>query len=132
MSVDHISKYSKFRFIVLLFFAISFGLSSQIYASNKKDTKENKVFEYQNPIYGSQSEMKSTRNKMEFTGDTKSPWGEVGHNEVFTGSDGKLWISCHGILKEERIPYLVIDPIEFKNGEIKINGPTHTKQVIKY
>jgi hypothetical protein len=34
--------------------------------------------------------------------------------------------------EEERVPYLVIDPIEFENGEIKIDGPTHIKQIIRY
>ena len=86
----------------------------------------------QNPIYGAQNESSCERYNMEFTGDPDNPWAAVGHNEVFEGPDGRLWISCHGILKEDGIPYLVIDPIDFVNGEIKINGPTFTKQIINY
>jgi beta-xylosidase len=85
-----------------------------------------------NPIYGAQIPMRCEKNNLKFTGDLDSPWAEVGHNEVFTGPDGRLWISCHGKLKGERKPYLVIDPIEFEDGVVKINGPTHTKQVVRY
>lgn len=84
-----------------------------------------------NPIYGAQNKMKCEYNKLPFTGDEESPWAAVGHNEVFEGPDGRLWISCHGILKEESVPYMVIDPIDFEDGMMKINGPTHTKQKVK-
>lgn len=85
-----------------------------------------------NPIYGAQNKMKCEHNKLEFTGDENTPWAAVGHNEVFEGPDGRLWISCHGILKEDHVPYLVIDPINFVDGVMKIKGPTFTKQIIRY
>ncbi len=85
-----------------------------------------------NPIYGAQNKMKCEHKKLEFTGDENSPWAAVGHNEVFEGPDGRLWISCHGILKEDHVPYLVIDPINFVDGIMKIMGPTFTKQIIRY
>jgi xylan 1,4-beta-xylosidase len=85
-----------------------------------------------NPVYGAQLKQTCEKNNLEFTGDPDSPWGAVGHNEVFTGPDGRLWISCHGISKEDRVPFLVIDPIDFVDGVIKINGPTYTKQSITY
>jgi len=68
---------------------------------------------------------------VEFTGDPDNPWDAVGHNEVFEGPDGRLWISCHGILKNDWVPYLVIDPIDFVNGVIQVDGPTYTRQIIK-
>ena len=85
-----------------------------------------------NPVYGAQLKQICDKNKLEFTGDPDSPWVAVGHNEIFTGPDGRLWISCHGISKADRVPYLVIDPIDFVDGVIKINGPTYTKQSITY
>lgn len=86
----------------------------------------------QNPIYGAQNEASCKKYNVDFTGDPNSPWAAVGHNEIFTGPDGRLWISCHGILKKDHTPYLVIDPIDFVDGEIIANGPTHTKQTIRY
>lgn len=85
-----------------------------------------------NPIYGAQNKMKCEKNKLDFTGDPESPWLEVGHNEVFEGPDGRLWISCHGKLKDDPTPYLVIDPIDFVDGAMKIDGPSYTNQIIKY
>jgi beta-xylosidase len=84
-----------------------------------------------NPVYGAQNEFSCKKYKMEFSGDTDNPWAAVGHNEVFKGPDGRFWISCHGILKNEGVPSLVIDPIDFEDGVMKIKGPTHTLQTIK-
>lgn len=87
----------------------------------------------ENPIYGAQNKASCEKYGLEFTGDPESAYRAVGHNEIWNGPDGRLWISCHGILNEESpTPYLVIDPIWFEDGEIKTNGPTSTKQVIKY
>ena len=85
-----------------------------------------------NPVYGAQNKMKCEKLGLKYTDDPHSPWREVGHNEVFTGPDGRLWISCHGKLKEDPTPYLVIDPINFNNGVIKIDGPTFNKQVVRF
>ena len=85
-----------------------------------------------NPVYGEQNKSSCKKYNVEFTGDPDNPWAAVGHNEVFEGPDGRLWISCHGILKNEGVPYLVIDPIDFIDGIMKIDGPTHTLQTINY
>ena len=86
-----------------------------------------------NPIYGAQNEASCEKYGLEFTGDPESAYRAVGHNEIWNGPDGGLWISCHGILNEESpTPYLVIDPIWLEDGKIKTNGPTSTKQTIKY
>lgn len=86
-----------------------------------------------NPIYGAQNENNCKRYGSVFTGDPDNPWQAVGHNEVFTGPDGRYWISCHGILKgENQQPGLVIDPFEIIDGKIIIQGPTHTLQEIYY
>ena len=85
-----------------------------------------------NPVYGAQNEASCEKYGVEFTGDPDNPWAAVGHNEVFEGPDGRLWISCHGILKNDSVPYLVIDPIDFVDGVLKIDGPTYTKQTIHF
>lgn len=86
-----------------------------------------------NPIYGAQSPQACENFGSVFTGDPDSPWQAVGHNEVFKGPDGRLWISCHGILKGEgQQPGLVIDPFEIIDGKIIVNGPTATQQIITY
>jgi hypothetical protein len=69
---------------------------------------------------------------MEYTGNPQNPFRAVGHNEIFKGPDGRLWISCHGILEGENSkPFLVIDPIWFEGDKIKSSGPTWTKQTVK-
>lgn len=84
-----------------------------------------------NPIYGAQYQPTCEKNGLEFTGDPNSVFRAVGHNQIWTGPDGRFWISCHGILNEEGpTPSLVIDPIWFEEGHIKTNGPTSTKQVV--
>ncbi|QDU91615.1 Beta-xylosidase [Pirellulimonas nuda] len=82
------------------------------------------------PIYGAQSRSVAEKNGATYTGDEDCPFNAVGHNEVFTGPDGRLWLSCHGILPGKP-PMLVIDPISFEpDGSMKIAGPTHTPQTI--
>lgn len=83
-----------------------------------------------NPVYGAQDSAVCKKNNMPYTGNPQSPFIAVGHNEVFTGPDGRLWLSAHGILKGQD-PFLVIDPIDFdKQGNMVIKGPTYTKQRI--
>lgn len=77
--------------------------------------------------------------------DTKDPYCEAASNVIFTGPDGKLWSSCHYLiyakdpypfgpkLKEwEKVPQMGIEPVIFKNGRFYINGPTWSKQCVKY
>lgn len=85
-----------------------------------------------NPIYGAQSKNVCKKNNLPYTGDPNCPFRAVGHNEVFTGPDGRLWLSCHGIL-EGGSPMLVIDPMWFdENDVIRSTGPTWTLQTIEY
>jgi xylan 1,4-beta-xylosidase len=89
-----------------------------------------------NPFYGAQSKATCQKNGMEYTGDENSPFNQVGHNQIFKGPDSRFWLSCHGILKanegKQPKPFLVIDPIGFdKNGNIKANCPTYTRQIVK-
>lgn len=88
-----------------------------------------------NPIYGAQDPELCKRHSTQYTGDPDFPFKAVGHNEVFTGPDGGLWLSCHGIMKRgphAGTPYLVIDPIRFKHGEIKVDGPTFSPQTVTW
>lgn len=83
-----------------------------------------------NPFYGAQNPSAVEKNGFEFTGDPDQYFNQVGHNEIFTGPDGRLWLSCHGI-GEDGIPMLVIDPLNISaEGTISSPGPTYTKQVI--
>lgn len=86
-----------------------------------------------NPFYGEQSEAACARNGLPYTGDPTSPFNQVGHNEIFTGPDGRLWLSCHGILKAQpEQPMLVIDPIDFRpDGTLVPRQPSFTPQTIK-
>lgn len=81
-------------------------------------------------FYGAQSKVDCLRNNFEWTGDSKNPFYQVGHNAIFKGPDGRYWISCHGQTSGKQA-MLVIDPIWFeKDGSLKSNGPTYTKQVV--
>lgn len=89
-----------------------------------------------NPFYGAQSKSACEKNGLPYTGDEKSPFNQVGHNQIFKGPDGRLWLSCHGILKandgKRPKPFLVIDPVEFdEKGTIKQSKPSYTTQYIK-
>lgn len=77
--------------------------------------------------------------------DSEDPYAETGHNALFIGPDGKLWSSCHYLMFEnrpypysqhleswEKKPQLGIEPVTFKDGMYHIEGPTWTKQKIKY
>jgi len=87
----------------------------------------------ENPFYGEQSEAACKKNGLPYTGNPDSPFNQVGHNEIFTGPDGRLWLSCHGILKSKPDqPMLVIDPLEFDvNGRPVKKSPSHTPQEVK-
>jgi beta-xylosidase len=55
----------------------------------------------------------------------------IGHNQIFTGPDGRYWTSYHGYIRGNPVPITVIDPIWFENGELKTQTPTYTGQSIK-
>ncbi|MBD5777965.1 family 43 glycosylhydrolase [Pelagicoccus sp. NFK12] len=83
-----------------------------------------------NPFYGAQNPKAVEKNGFEFTGDPDQYFNQVGHNEIFTGPDGRLWLSCHGI-GEDGVPMLVIDPLDFhEDGTVTSKGPTYTPQTI--
>lgn len=85
----------------------------------------------ENPFYGAMNPAACERNGFEWQGNPENPFNQVGHNEVFTGPDGKLWLSCHGI-DSTGVPFLVIDPILFdEQGNIKKTEPTYTLQSIE-
>ncbi len=86
-----------------------------------------------NPFYGEQSEAACRKNNIPYSGSgDASPFNQVGHNEVFTGPDGRLWLSCHGILKAKPDqPMLVIDPIDFDAaGHLLPRSPSFAPQTI--
>jgi beta-xylosidase len=84
-----------------------------------------------NPIYGGQSQEACKKNNLPYSGDPNNPFRAAGHNHIWEGPDGRLWISCHGIV-DGREPSLVIDPIGFdRAGLIVAEGPTYTPQEVK-
>ncbi len=62
--------------------------------------------------------------------DPDSPYTTVGHNQVFTGPDGSVWISCHGYRKGDENASMIMDPIWFEGGKIKTNAPTYKTQIV--
>ena len=76
-----------------------------------------------NPIFGAQS-------KSKWSGAVEGPWGDLGHNSIFTGPDGELWFSCHGQLRGENGPWLVIDRLQFDSkGNLKKIDVSYTEQI---
>ena len=64
--------------------------------------------------------------------DPSSPFMGAGHNAVFTGPDGQLWLSCHGMLKNN-VPKVCIDPIPFDTGgHIPYFGPSYQPREIRW
>ncbi len=88
-----------------------------------------------NPFYGGQNEASCAKNHIAYSGEGSNPFSQVGHNSLFKGPDGRLWLSCHGILKSKgktaAVPLLVIDPIDFDaQGNPLKKSPTYTKQTV--
>lgn len=87
----------------------------------------------QNPIYGGVDEKLSGKRGFTFKQNPLNPFTAVGHNAIFNGPDGRLWLSCHGISKYYKAPFLVIDPLDFEaDGSIKKKTPTFTPQLVKW
>ncbi|AWB65485.1 hypothetical protein C2869_03120 [Saccharobesus litoralis] len=84
-----------------------------------------------NPFYGAQRKDTTLKRGFTYSNDPNSPFTDVGHNEIFTGPDGNLWLSAHGIVKGQQ-PMLVIDPLKFDaKGNIVPMVPSYTKQRIE-
>lgn len=85
-----------------------------------------------NPIYGGTKADLCEKRGFNCEKDPLNPFNAVGHNAVFKGADGRLWLSCHGISKYNKYPHLMLDPLDFdKDGGIKKIKPSYTPQVIK-
>lgn len=86
-----------------------------------------------NPIYGAMNKNLSLKRGFEFEGQEGNPFYAVGHNEIFEGMDGRLWLSCHGESSKHKAPFLVIDPIDFdEKGRILKKEPSYTLQTITW
>ena len=51
-----------------------------------------------------------------------NPFREVGHGNPFTGPDGALWLSSHGIGGRYEEPRLVLDPLHFDEVTKRFSG----------
>lgn len=83
-----------------------------------------------NPIFGAQNQEACEKMGIEFTGDPESPILFAGHNAVFTGPDGRDWVSY--LIQEKGKPeQMGIDPIWIEDGAVKTEAPTYTPQKIE-
>lgn len=105
-------------------YAVGYATSKSVYGPWIKFTD--------NPLFGafvrSDSSFIFKEGKAYYTPD--SPYTTVGHNQVFTGPDGSLWISCHGYRKGDENASMIMDPLWFEDGQIKTNAPTFKPQVV--
>lgn len=85
----------------------------------------------ENPIYGAQDKMRCKKYGGVYTGDESNPFGQIGHNSVFVGPDGRYWLSCHGIIGSSD-PMLVIEPFSIVNDRIIIDKPSTKQKTIKW
>lgn len=86
-----------------------------------------------NPIYGATSKKLCEEKGFTYEGNPENPFYAVGHNEIFTGPDGGLWLSCHGQQKNNSTPFLVIDPLDFnEKGEIEKREPSYKPGTISW
>lgn len=82
-----------------------------------------------NPIYSAQDPAACQKSGVPFTGDPNSAFSHVGHNAIFTGPDGRPWLSCHGILRADprQVPMLVLEPLDFDaSGNVHLAPPSNT------
>ena len=80
------------------------------------------------PFYGMKNKELCLKRGFTWDENTENPFVHVGHNQIFLGPDGCLWLSCHGIIAKQK-PMLVIDPIHFEaDGTIKKIEPSFAKQ----
>ncbi len=84
-----------------------------------------------NPFFGAQDPKACEKNGMPYTGNPDSPLTRVGHNAIFTGPDGRDWLTCHYQEKGGR-ESLGFDPIWIEDGQVRSNGPTCTEQVVEW
>jgi GH43 family beta-xylosidase len=86
-----------------------------------------------NPLFGAFMRNDSTFifREGEAVYDPASPYTTVGHNQVFTGVDGRVWISCHGYRKGDENASMIMDPIWFEDGRLQTNAPTYTTQRVR-
>lgn len=84
-----------------------------------------------NPLLGAQNKAACAHWKVKYTGKPGSPYVGCGHGAIFTGPDGRDWLSCH-YQEKGRPESLGFDPIWIENGVLRTNGPTHTEQTVTW
>lgn len=87
-----------------------------------------------NPLFGANHNTSTLRKHGKPVEDKSQPYREIGHNQIFKGPDGRYWTSCHAYVKggDDRFgAFLIIDPIELKDGKVVTNAPTWTPQTVK-
>ncbi|TFH38880.1 MAG: hypothetical protein E4G95_02540, partial [Bacteroidia bacterium] len=122
--IKHDSTYYMFYSSWTQGYAVGYATSENIYGPWTKDKA--------NPLFGA-----FVRNDSSFifregkaSYDPESPFITVGHNQVFVGPDGSLWISCHGYRKGDENASMIMDPFWFEEGKIRTNAPTYTTQIV--
>lgn len=81
-----------------------------------------------NPIYGAQNPESCKKNGLPYTGNPQCPFLGAGHCTIFTGPDGRDWLTAHCTWRDAKSDkerfLLVYDPIHIdKDGVVKVDGP---------
>lgn len=100
---------------------------------------------YPDPMYGGMNQGSCDRYGYTYEPDyyeNQSVYRECGHNCVFEGPDGNLWIAAHAYVGTETLPRLIIDRLVFdeERGILcldtatgqTINGPTRRPLSVTY
>lgn len=77
------------------------------------------------PFFGSQT-------KAKWKDAVETAYSDIGHNHLFRGPDGGLWLCCHGRLHGDDGPWLYIEPLKFDGRGFPLAiTPTYTPQRVK-
>ena len=62
-----------------------------------------------------------------------SPITACGHNSVFEGPNGELWMAYHVTTQEDDVEHLAIDEVAFtEDGKVKTDAPTLQKIEVEW
>ncbi|MHB1461109.1 MAG: glycoside hydrolase family 43 protein [Armatimonadota bacterium] len=102
---------------VYYLFYSSWGRGYEVGVATARNIKGPWTKQADNPIWGSQERGWCEMSGATFTQTDNNPFGQAGHGQPFIGPDGHYWICGHGIIPGQS-PRLVIDPLDFKNGQV--------------
>lgn len=122
--IKHEGTYYLFYSSWTMGYAVGYATATNVYGPWKKYDK--------NPLFGAYSRDGKSYIVREgvVIEDPQSPLINAGHNQVFTGPDGRMWTSYHGNIKGEAKTKTLIDPLWFEEGVIKTTAPGYTTRSV--